>query len=406
MKNLYHVLPAFSPDYGGVGATLFEMEEILLVYIDPHGCFGQTLYFMDPRADYIFPNIFSVGIREIDAVTGRDDLIVKKIVTALSYINAQVIVLAGTPIPMMIGTDFNALEKILRKQTGLPVISLNTDGLHPYYEGQEKLLVRLVEEFIDKDEYIIPKTAEINIIGATPLDMWDRTSIIDFRNFLHDCGITSVACWGMGNGLEYIAGANKSRLNIAVSHAGIKVCKMLENRYGIPYLIGFPIGNVMCQMWKNKIQEILKFPIKKDNLIGAGKKDIDIKRVLLIGDQITANSLRDCLMQEYGVEDVIVYTYLGFDEELANFSDRKLKEEGELIEAIEIDKSYDLIIADLIYQELVSKKAGYFLDMPHIGTSGMVGWENSINIFGRKGSKYLDCVFASLNKEYNEKDKK
>ncbi len=38
----------------------------------------------------------------------------------------------------MIGTDYQALERMWRKKTDLPVLTVNTDGMELYDRGEEK----------------------------------------------------------------------------------------------------------------------------------------------------------------------------------------------------------------------------------------------------------------------------
>ena len=81
MKGLYRSFPAFAPDYTGVSSFLFA-ENALTIFLDPHGCNGQSLYYMDPRFEDFgkMPKSFSCGIREKDAVFGLDTLVEKKTV--------------------------------------------------------------------------------------------------------------------------------------------------------------------------------------------------------------------------------------------------------------------------------------------------------------------------------------
>lgn len=89
MKGLYQSFPAFAPDYVGVSSFLFD-ENALTVFIDPHGCNGQTLYYMDPRFEDFsrMPKSFSCGIREKDAVFGVDKLVEKKVMQILDAVCA------------------------------------------------------------------------------------------------------------------------------------------------------------------------------------------------------------------------------------------------------------------------------------------------------------------------------
>lgn len=141
MKGLYRYFPAFAPDYAGVSSFLFD-ENALTVFIDPHGCNGQTLYYMDPRFEDFsrMPKSFSCGIREKDAVFGVDKLVEKKVMQILDCVQGDYIVLVGTPIPTMLGVDYKALADRIEKRAKIPTLGVTTSGFDFYDVGQKKIM--------------------------------------------------------------------------------------------------------------------------------------------------------------------------------------------------------------------------------------------------------------------------
>ncbi|WP_286153557.1 hypothetical protein [Sporofaciens musculi] len=108
-----------------------------------------------------------------------------------------------------------------------------------------------------------PEKADVHIIGATPLDGWDYTSMNDYVSLLEDCGITDISCWGQGNLLQKAKGIKNSRLNIAVSAASLHMVERLKQSYGTPYIMGYPIGSLMEKYFKELIKNA-SLPTRKN----------------------------------------------------------------------------------------------------------------------------------------------
>ena len=48
----------------------------------------------------------------------------------------------------MIGTDYKALGRMTEKKTGLPVLTIDTNGMDLYDRGQEKAWLALFKKFV------------------------------------------------------------------------------------------------------------------------------------------------------------------------------------------------------------------------------------------------------------------
>ncbi len=82
--------------------------------------------------------LFSAGLRDMDAILGRDDRLVEKLVDAASKLDVKFVAIIGTPVPAVIGTDYKGTWKNVRKKLNMPVITIDTDGMELYDVGEEK----------------------------------------------------------------------------------------------------------------------------------------------------------------------------------------------------------------------------------------------------------------------------
>ena len=129
-----------------------------------------------------------------------------------------------------------------------------------------------------------------------------------------------------------------------MSVAAIKICKILKERFGTPYRVGYPVG-------------------KK-----AFTSDRTEKRALIIGEQVRSNEIRKYLKREKGYKDVQVASYFLMEPEYMEEGDLHLKTEEELKT---ISEGYDLVIADPMLCTAMEHKAKKVMKLPHMATSGM-----------------------------------
>ena len=165
MKGLRKYLSPFAPDQSGAAAVLCEFHGLIII-LDAGGCAGNICGFDEPRWFDSRSAIFSAGLRDMDAILGRDDRLVEKIGKACEKLSADFIAVIGTPVPAVIGTDYKALSRMVEKKTGIPALTIDTDGTKLYDIGEKKTWKELFKKFAVKQEV---EPGRVGIIGATPL---------------------------------------------------------------------------------------------------------------------------------------------------------------------------------------------------------------------------------------------
>lgn len=388
MKGLYQSFPAFAPDYVGVSSFLFD-ENALTVFIDPHGCNGQTLYYMDPRFEDFsrMPKSFSCGIREKDAVFGVDKLVEKKVMQILDCVQGDYIILVGTPIPTMLGVDYKALTDRIEKRAKIPTLGVTTSGLDFYDVGQKKIMNLMLNRTETQPESFESEESDIHLIGATPLDGWDYTAIFDYTAFLKKCGANTVDVWGQGNTFQKMKGVGKSKLNIAVSVAGIEIAQRLNHTYGTPYLIGYPIGSVMEEYYAKLVEfhldEKCGMPILKM------APDTEQPRILIIGSPVNSCMIRKYFGAQEGMTDIDIGFCFGAPVECKEENDFVFFEEEELHQTIKQKGKYDIIIGDPLFKNSLFSFAERYVEFPEISISGRLYSHEMKRVFGKWGDNFF-----------------
>ena len=241
MKGLRKYLTPFAPDQSGAVSVLYELGGMLVI-CDAGGCTGNVCGFDEPRWFETRSAVFSAGLRDMDAILGRDDRLVAKLADAAKKLDVTFAAVIGTPVPAVIGTDYRALERMLAKKTELPVLTVNTDGMELYDRGEEKAYLALFGRFAGENVDVEPgniektQTAEscdgkrngknedvsvdiedrprVGIIGMTPQDVSDLKAAEKIRKLYADQGLRAV-CYGMGDGLEEVKKASLTSCNFA-----------------------------------------------------------------------------------------------------------------------------------------------------------------------------------------------
>ncbi len=385
-------LSPYAADYSGVSSVLFDLNTVTAMH-DASGCTGNYTGYDEPRWYGSKSGIFCSGLREIDAILGDDEKLIKKMIHASKDIKPDLMALVGSPVPMVIGSDMVGIAAELEERTGIPCLGFDTTGTAYYDQGVAMATIALLKKFTPKSE-MIPGT--VNIVGATPLDFANGENLEDLKAMITNEGYAITACLSMGYTMETLKKASSAQINLAVSKAGLKIAQYMEATYGIPYVSGLPVGN---EMTKYYLEEVKKVAETKESCI-LNAKASETADILIVGEQVSSNSIRLALEKEYGEGKVAVGCLFGKEAKLALPQDKNLSSERLIKEEINKD-CYKMIIADPFIKELLSEDSkAAFLANAHYAVSSKVCVEDTARIIGTKFHEWLN---HRLNKVYNGK---
>ena len=216
MRGLRKYLTPFAPDQSGAVSVLYEFGGIIVI-CDAGGCTGNICGFDEPRWFESKSALFSAGLRDMDAILGRDDRLVAKLADAVTKLDAKFAAIIGTPVPAVIGTDYHALKRMTEKKVDLPILTMDTDD-----RGEEKACLELFRVFAGEKKAVVP--GRIGILGMTPQDISDLRAADRIRERFAAEGKTAV-CYGMGNGLEDVRNVSDVEKHIVVAPAALEAAK-------------------------------------------------------------------------------------------------------------------------------------------------------------------------------------
>lgn len=343
MKGLRKYLAPFAPDQSGAVAVLYALGGILVI-CDAGGCAGNICGFDEPRWFTQKSAIFSAGLRDMDAILGRDVKLVNKLQSAAEELDSSFAAIIGTPVPAVIATDYTALRRMAERRLSLPVIAVDTSGMALYDEGAEKAYLALVKRFSQDGMPVEP--GRIGVLGLTPLDFASPQAEARLRQRLKNCGFSKICIYGM-EGLEEIKLAGQSEKNLVIAPSGLQAAQYLQEKFGTPYECYDPLAEDCAQ-----------------DLFPCGK------RVLIIHQQIRANTLR-LLLEQQGAKEVTVATWFMKKPELSRSNDLQLTEEDQLQDLLE-SGAYDIVIADRDLWQIAPDFTGEWVELSHFAVSGRV----------------------------------
>ena len=413
MKQVSVTLSTYTADVSGVCSALYELGGMVVIH-DPSGCNSTYNTHDEPRWYDMDSLVFISGLSQMDAIMGNDDKFINDIVRAAKELKPRFIALVRTPIPLMTGTDFEGIARIIEKQTQIPVFYFPTSGMHSYVSGAGMALETVARELVlptnanghfkengieienvsnelsvadtkkqnqqklnQSEQKQIENTEskqsnskiKINILGATPLDFSVNSTLDSIKEFLSK-HFEIISTFAMGSSIEDIQKAGEADVNLVISSVGFPAAKVLEERFSTPYVIGTPVKGfagiiaekLIDAAWTGKSQTAYFSVTSSGNNISRAANGIYI-----IGESVISQSLKAAMALKQGI-DATVICPLETEPEYIGENVLLFSSEEEIKAAIAEAKT---VIADPIYKTICADETN-FIALPHEAFSGRI----------------------------------
>jgi len=372
-------LPPFSPDYSGVCSAIFDLNCVAVIH-DASGCTGNYTGYDEPRWYGSKTAIFCSGLREIDAILGDDEKMIQKVLDAAESLHPELIVLIGSPVPMVIGTDMKGIAADIEARTGIPCLGFDTTGTRYYSDGIAQACLALMERFTQTPERKIPNG--VNLLGLTPLDFGSGAAS-DLKAALAQNSLELVSSFCDGLTMEAVQKAAQASLNLVVSQSGLRPARYLEKRFGIPFLVQIPIGKSAQENWLEAVHSCLNG--QKSLVPHTTGKDAEI---LVLGDEILCRSLQLGLKADFGLAADCGCLF-GTEPELPGANILNLEDEQKIEEAVNCGK-YRQIIGDPMLRMLIHPETEVdFFDLPSYCISSKMSGTPPVSFIGERFNALL-----------------
>ncbi|MCD8233600.1 MAG: oxidoreductase [Cloacibacillus porcorum] len=431
MRQTCAILSTYTADVSGVCSALYEMGGMTVMH-DASGCNSTYNTHDEPRWYNIPSLVFISALAEVEALMGDEEKLIGDVCRAAEELRPRFIALAGTPIPMMMGTDFKGIARVIEERTGIPTFGFATNGMNSYNVGAGMVLAAVARRFCDPG-LTPPPLAEgerpsVNLLGVTPLDFSVRAAprsgeagtlkisqggkpagasfvraapcsgeagtgkisngddltgasavcgnVEAMKMVFEDAGFHVNSCWAMGSPWEELMNAGRAHVNVVVSSCGAPLAEALREIYGTPSVTGLPVGDSVARELFSLIDEAaqrgsglsLPLPITEPG----GK-------VFVIGEPVQSASIARALERDYAMRNVRMLAPLDSPDEDEVF--RALREAR-------------LVIADPLYKPALPKHYCRFIALPHEGYSGRIFRDNIPLIMGGEFNRWIERELA------------
>lgn len=386
MKQTASVLMTYAADVSGVCSALYELGGMTIMH-DASGCNSTYNTHDEPRWYHTPSMVYISALSELEAVLGDDGKLIRDIEDAARELHPRFIAIAGTPIPMMMGTDFSGIARLIERETGIPTFGFATNGMHDYGVGAGMALEAVAGRFCDPS--VQPESGlSINLLGVTPLDFSVTGNVEALRNVFESAGIPVKSCWAMGSSFDELMCAGKARVNVAVSACGLPLAKRLKKIYGTPYVAGLPIGKsgaaaLIAAIEKADASGEDQFPMRAVS----GAKD---GKIVIAGEAVQAGSLRYALERELGLSDIRVVCPMEAAEELFLPGDQRMGEEDDVFAVF---REAETVVGDPLFGRAIRGGAARLIRLPHEGFSGRIYRKEIPVLMGDQGTKWIQKEF-------------
>lgn len=373
MKQTARIISTYAADVSGVCSALYELGGMTVMH-DASGCNSTYNTHDEPRWYDMDSMVYISALSEMEAVMGDDRKLVDDIVSVAKELHPGFIAVAGTPIPMVIGTDFEAVAAMIEKESGIPTMGFPTNGMHSYLSGASMAFAGLARRFC-LGETEKTGALSVNILGLTPLDFSVNGSAQDIKALLEQNGIEVVSSWAMGSSLEELQRAGAAHVNLVVSHAGLETAKLLKERFGTPYVAGVPVGREFSSLVVQTLRSAAK---TGENAVAYPKKARGHFDGVIIGESVMAHSLAAAAALERA-KNLRVLCPLEAEKELLGADSLHIHDETDIAECLAGER---LIVADPLYKPICPKDA-VFVPLAHEAFSGRIFRRDIPDLIGR-----------------------
>lgn len=239
--SLVRFLPTPSDRMGIIWSLLAVQGAIVLEY----GPAGTTHYSMGLYGGLglRFQNrLFTTHMSEDDVVMGDVTRLEEALVELDKNYAPKVIFVVASSVTAVIGTDIKGVCRYMQNEVKAKLVAFEQGGFRGDYSvglaETYKLLVRNLPQ-----KGVAQEKGLYNIIGASAWRYRMASDIWEVKSLLSEAlGLSCNACLCCDTSVEELQALGKAQVNIVLGNEGLTAAKLLEEKFGTPYVYAAPYG--------------------------------------------------------------------------------------------------------------------------------------------------------------------
>lgn len=271
----------FKPTPSGRMGILWTLATIKDAAVVEFGCMGHMLYStvtLSHAGVYEGCKMYSTHIDETDIALGSTLRLNKTIENILQHQPVKVIFLLPSAVPEVIGTDLKALALELGDlYPEIKFIPLAFGGFDIYqHRGVEETLKTIVDKIpLDRDQ---TQKYRYNIIGSCADLFRFQSDAHEIKRILKGAlNMEPICILSSETAIDAIENMGKAQINLVIRKEGEAAAKVLQKRFGTPYLLERPYGIAGTEEWLDKIIKMIEIDENRDFI--QAEKDLAYKQI-------------------------------------------------------------------------------------------------------------------------------
>ena len=402
MREVRVKTPNYACDLSGICSALYELGGLIVMH-DASGCNSTFATHDEPRWYDVDSMVYISGLTEYDAVLGNDDAYIDDVVEIALERHPRFVAVFGSPVALLMGTDFRGVARIIERRCGIPTFWFKTSGMESYIAGASQALAGVASRLCpDRTPDTRPTRGDrlrVNLLGVTPLDFSVAGNAEALVRFCEESGFEVVSSWAMGDTLDELLRAGEADVNLVVSSLGLSCAEVLAEKYGTPHVVGCPIGMSASVELARLVRETAADGRTRTLGSGSGARGSG-RLVTVVGEAVFAASLRQCLVGDLGEGNVRIACPLEDPCGMLGPDDVSLTGEED---AARVMRDSDLVIADPLYEVLLDGERSdgtgtTFVRFPHEAYSGRMFRDEIPRFVGRGFEEPLRLSLAGAGR--------
>ena len=239
--SLVRFLPTPSDRMGIIWSLLAVQGAIVLEY----GPAGTTHYSMGLYGGLglRFQNrLFTTHMSEDDVVMGDGTRLKEALIELDKSYAPQVIFVVASSVTAVIGTDIKGVCRYMQREVKAKLVAFEQGGFRGDYSiGLAETYKLLVKNLPKKD--VQAEKGLYNLIGASAWRYRMASDIWEVKSLLTEAlGLSCNACLCCDTSVDELEKLGRAQVNIVLGNEGLAAAKLLEEKFGTPYVYAVPYG--------------------------------------------------------------------------------------------------------------------------------------------------------------------
>ena len=309
--KLYKGYPVPS-DRMGLLWALSTVKDLVIVEFGPEGttrCLLESLKHYGCEAE---AKIFTTMMDEEVVILGETGRLLKTLLEVDEKYSPEFMIVLDSSVASVIGIDTEGLCREYQPQIKAKLLSVTGGGLSGIWtEGLAAAMKLLAEMAVDGER----RKGVFNILGCCADEFNSKAEAEIVKKLLEGLFRAETKCiFPLQAALADCQAMGNASLNIVLRREALPAARVLEERFGIPFVYGRPYGLQGTLRWVKQVEEVTGHQADRESLVGslseleeriAGVKAAgnsqSLKRAVIGGHPDTVSGLRTFLVDELGM---------------------------------------------------------------------------------------------------------